>query len=35
MFKNGQPGAENALDARQMLGPEWKEIVANGVHTCL
>lgn len=35
MFHNGEPGAENALDARNMLGPEWAERVKNGVHTCL
>lgn len=35
MFRQGQPGSENALDARQQLGPEWREIVQNGVHTCL
>jgi hypothetical protein len=35
MFRNGEPGAENALDARQALGAEWQEIVKSGVHTCL
>ena len=35
MFRNGEPGAENALDARQALGAEWQEIVKLGVHTCL
>ncbi|MBZ6074906.1 hypothetical protein [Microvirga puerhi] len=35
MFRNGEPGAENALDARQALGPEWQDIVKSGVHTCL
>jgi phospholipase C len=33
--RNGEPGAENALDARQALGAEWQEIVKSGVHTCL
>lgn len=35
MFKNGEAGSENALDARQMLGPEWQELVKNGIRTCL
>jgi hypothetical protein len=35
MFRHGEPGAEQALDARQMLGPEWAEIVKTGVRTCL
>lgn len=34
MFKNGEAGSENALDARQMLGPEWQELVKNGIRTC-
>ncbi len=35
MFNEGDQGYENALDARQMLGPDWQDIVKNGVHTCL
>ncbi|MGO4676066.1 hypothetical protein AB4Z40_24480 [Bosea sp. 2YAB26] len=35
MFKNGEPGYQNALDAREALGPEWPEIVKNGIRTCL
>lgn len=35
MFRKGEPGSENTLDAREMLGPEWQEIVKNGVRTCL
>lgn len=35
MFRNGEPGAENAIDARQALGPEWADLVKSGVHTCL
>jgi len=35
MFRNGEPGSENAIDAREVLGPEWAEIVKSGVHTCL
>ena len=35
MFRNGESGSENAIDARQALGPEWADIVKSGVHTCL
>lgn len=35
MFRNGEPGAEQAIDARQALGPEWAEMVKDGVNTCL
>ena len=35
MFRNGEPGAENAIDARQALGAEWQDLVKSGVHTCL
>ena len=35
MFNKGDPGYEQGLDARQALGPEWQEIVKNGVRTCL
>jgi len=34
MFRNGDVGASNAIDARQVLGPKWKEIVKGGVMTC-
>lgn len=34
MFRNGDPGADRAVSAREMLGPKWPEIVKNGVHTC-
>jgi hypothetical protein len=34
MFKNGQPGAGNAISARDTLGPDWQKIVKSGVHTC-
>jgi hypothetical protein len=35
MMTEGQQGYENALSARQLLGPTWQEIVANGVpNTC-
>lgn len=35
MFRNGEPGAEQAIDARETLGPEWQDTVRSGVHTCL
>lgn len=35
MFKNGEPGAQQALDAREQLGPEWQEQVKKGIMTCL
>ncbi|RYE73198.1 MAG: hypothetical protein EOO81_01260 [Oxalobacteraceae bacterium] len=35
MFKDGEPGAQQAIPARETLGPEWKEIVAKGgAKTC-
>jgi len=30
MFHSGDPGAENALSARALLGPNWQQIVAKG-----
>lgn len=36
MFRSGDPGAANAIDARTALGPDWREIVAKGSpNTCL
>lgn len=35
MFRNGEPGAQTALDARDQLGPDWAGLVKNGVRTCL
>lgn len=35
MFRKGDPGFEQAIDARQALGPDWEEAIKNGVHTCL
>ncbi|MEI3803168.1 hypothetical protein V6R85_01490 [Agrobacterium sp. CCNWLW32] len=34
MFKNGEPGSQNAISARDALGPKWKTIVKDGVYTC-
>lgn len=35
MFKSGDLGSENAIDAREALGPDWRQLVDSGVHTCL
>lgn len=35
MFRDGDSGADQALSARSMLGPDWAEKVKNGIHTCL
>ncbi|MBU2581135.1 MAG: hypothetical protein KJ622_05390 [Alphaproteobacteria bacterium] len=35
MYKDGQPGADNAISARAELGPKWQEIVAAPGATCL
>ena len=35
MFREGEPGAEQALSARDALGQDWQEKVKNGIHTCL
>ena len=30
MFHNGEPGSENAVDAKRTLGPDWQKILAKG-----
>lgn len=35
MFKPGEPGSDNAISARQTLGPDWQEIVTKKKLTCL
>lgn len=30
MFRTGDPGAERAVDARQVLGPEWQTVLSKG-----
>ena len=35
MFKAGDPNGANAIDAREMLGPDWRDKVRSGVNTCL
>ncbi len=34
MFKNGDPGSADGIDARQALGPKWPQIVKNGIMVC-
>jgi hypothetical protein len=34
MFKDGEPGSQNALSAKQTLGPKWADVVKDGVITC-
>ena len=34
MVEPGSRGYDDALDARQILGPEWEELVENGIKTC-
>lgn len=34
MFTAGQPGYDDALDAKRELGAEWEKLVKNGVKSC-
>lgn len=34
MFMDGDPGGANAISAREVLGPRWREIVQNPSMTC-
>ncbi|MBL4927395.1 hypothetical protein [Fuscibacter oryzae] len=34
MLKKGEPGFANGVDARDVLGPKWKDLVEKGVRTC-
>lgn len=34
MYNSGEPGYENAQDARAVLGPSWQDKVANGIDSC-
>ena len=34
MFRQGDPGGGNALDARQVLGPGWQEAINKNSWTC-
>ncbi|WP_156332803.1 MULTISPECIES: hypothetical protein [unclassified Chelatococcus] len=35
MFNKGDPGYEQALDAKQTLGPDWSDLVKSGIRSCL
>ena len=35
MFHEGEPGAQQAIGAREALGPEWEDKVKKGVNFCL
>ena len=35
MFKQGEPGSENAIPAKATLGADWEDKVKNGAMTCL
>ena len=35
MFKDADPGASNAVSARETLGPKWQDAVAQNSTTCL
>lgn len=34
MFKEGEPGSNQAISAREVLGPKWAVIVKDGVNLC-
>ncbi|MQB10839.1 hypothetical protein DXT96_13425 [Agrobacterium sp. ICMP 6402] len=34
MFKDGEPGSNQAISAREVLGPKWAVIVKDGVNLC-
>ncbi|MGO8095098.1 hypothetical protein [Rhizobium leguminosarum] len=34
MFKDGEPGSNQAVSAREVLGPKWAVIVKDGVNIC-
>jgi len=35
MFRAGDPGFENAIEAASVLGPDWQDKVRNGIRTCV
>lgn len=35
MFREGEPGALQAISARDTLGADWQDKVKSGIHTCL
>jgi hypothetical protein len=34
MFRAGEPGYANGIDAKQQLGPEWATLVREGIKSC-
>ena len=34
MFRDGEPGADQAISARSVLGPKWESLVKTGISTC-
>jgi hypothetical protein len=34
MFREGEPAAQQAVGAREVLGPDWEEKVRKGVSFC-
>lgn len=34
MFKRGERGFNDAVDAKSQLGPDWQKLVKDGVNTC-
>ncbi len=34
MLREGDPGYENGIDARSVLGPDWAKLVHDGIRTC-
>lgn len=34
MFRNGEPAARNAIDAKTVLGENWEKSLKNGIMTC-
>lgn len=36
MFRDGEPGSQQAVSAREILGPEWPRLVEQGaIRSCL
>ena len=35
MFREGERGSDEAVDARSVLGPDWYDITVKGIRTCL
>jgi len=33
-INRGEPGYQNAVDAKRTLGPDWDKLVKSGINTC-